>query len=403
MAKISIPGLVAKSTAGGTRYYWQPSATLKRAGWKPLPLGRDQAAAIGAAQARNAEVEAWRAGGTTPRQIQRHAARATVGALITRFRAERLPQLGANTQKVYGSALNRIDQWAGDVPAVAITRKNVRDLRDAMTRSARGKPAIGQHAAHNTLKVLRTLFEWAKSNELVETNPATDFDLATPPPRHQIWEEPEVAAFAAAAIALGYPGMAYAVDLAAWTGQREKDLISLTERQWKPMPVTNQAHLDALADAAGTVMAIELKQQKTNRWIGVPLTGAIRARTESIIAANRARALGTTTLLVNDASGLPWQQRHFIRVFGQIKAAAVDAGHTALADLQFRDLRRTCVVRLGRLGLNDAQISAITGHQLETTKRILETYMPRDSQMAASAIVATLPAIGRSAEKVKTA
>ena len=63
---------------------------------------------------------------------------------------------------------------------------------------------------------------------------------------------------------------------------------------------------------------------------------------------------------------------------------------TRLDTLQFRDLRRTCVVTLGELGLDDAGISAITGHTLATIKKILEVYMPRTEAMAARAIVARI-------------
>jgi hypothetical protein len=402
MAKITIHGLRAKPNGAGTRYYWEPSATLKKAGWKSLALGADEGAAIRAAQARNQEVAAWRDNdGPTPRQIRRFAARATVAALINRYRAERLPSLGANTQKTYGSALNRIEKWAGDTPAASITRKNVRDLRDAMMAP---KSKVGHHAAHTTLKMVRTLFEWGKKQELVDVNPAIDFDLATPAPRHQIWDDDDIAAFGDAAFELGYPSMAYAVELAAWIGQREADLIKLTERQWKEMPPLEE-HLRApLAGPDGRVMAIELRQAKTSRWIAVPIAGELRLATEAAIATNHARAIGALHLLTNDQTGLPWQQRNFIRVFAEIKDRAVDQGHAQLADLQFRDLRRTCVVRLGRRGLNDAQISAISGHQLETTKRILETYMPRDHAMAASAIIATLPSRSTApADKAKRA
>lgn len=385
MAKISIPCLVRKPTAGGDRWYWQPSATLKRAGWKPVSLGLDQAAAIRAAQARNEEVAAWRGGGHTPKQIERMAKRATLGALIKRYRTERLPALGATTVKTYGSALNRLDAWGGDTAVGALTRKNVRDLRDAMV-----KGRVGHHAAHTTLRVGRTLFSWGKDQGLVDVNPFEAFGLAAPAARFQIWEGEQLLAFCEAAMAEGYPSMAYAVELAAWTGQREGDVIRLGERQWKEVPVRDTADHAALAGDDGRVMGVELKQAKTNRWIGVPLAGWMREATEAAIAVNRQRGIGVITLVVNDLSGLPWGQRHFIRVFRQVKDRAVKDGCAELSDLQFRDLRRTCVVRLGRLGLNDAQISAISGHQLETTKRILETYMPRDNAMAASAIVATL-------------
>lgn len=61
-----------------------------------------------------------------------------------------------------------------------------------------------------------------------------------------------------------------------------------------------------------------------------------------------------------------------------------------LEGLQFRDLRRTCIVALGVLGLNDYQIASITGHKQETIKRILEVYMPRTEAAAARGVVARI-------------
>ena len=106
-------------------------------------------------------------------------------------------------------------------------------------------------------------------------------------------------------------------------------------------------------------------------------------------AISRAKGQIITPILLNDSSGRPWQQRHFIRTWRTILDHAITkTGRTAMATLQFRDLRRTCVVTLNRLGLNDAQISAISGHKLATIKRILEVYCPRDNIMAAGAIIA---------------
>ncbi|MCP4392938.1 MAG: hypothetical protein GY804_01515 [Alphaproteobacteria bacterium] len=50
------------------------------------------------------------------------------------------------------------------------------------------------------------------------------------------------------------------------------------------------------------------------------------------------------------------------------------------------DLRRTAVVRLAEAGATEAQIAAVTGHKIETTRQILETYLPRTSDMAEAAI-----------------
>ena len=43
---------------------------------------------------------------------------------------------------------------------------------------------------------------------------------------------------------------------------------------------------------------------------------------------------------------------------------------------------------LGELGLPDQWIAAITGHDLDETREILETYMPRNTAMAGAGIAA---------------
>jgi hypothetical protein len=122
-------------------------------------------------------------------------------------------------------------------------------------------------------------------------------------------------------------------------------------------------------------------------------------RVEAQVAA--AKAAGVTSLLFDARTGLPWTQpnleagqRRFIRRFAELRQAAIDARSrpsdnelaAELEQLQFRDFRRTAVVFLGELGIADHLIAAITGHTLDETKKILETYMPRTTGMAARAI-----------------
>lgn len=106
-----------------------------------------------------------------------------------------------------------------------------------------------------------------------------------------------------------------------------------------------------------------------------------------------------STILGNEKQGgKPWTQDGFIAAFGQVRARAAETarhrGDDELAELLeglwYSDLRRSCVVYLGELGLDDAAIAAITGHSLATIKSILETYMPRTEGMAARAVVARL-------------
>jgi hypothetical protein len=51
-----------------------------------------------------------------------------------------------------------------------------------------------------------------------------------------------------------------------------------------------------------------------------------------------------------------------------------------------QDRRRTALVRLAEAGCTDPDIAAITGHSLERTKQILETYLPRTPEMAHDAM-----------------
>ena len=70
MAAISIPCLVPRTNkAGVTSWYWQPSATLARAKWPPVPLGKDRAKAMQRAEEINAQVARWKAGGAPPSML----------------------------------------------------------------------------------------------------------------------------------------------------------------------------------------------------------------------------------------------------------------------------------------------------------------------------------------------
>lgn len=437
---VHIPYLVAKPMKSGrVHYYWQPSAALRRAGWTPTGLGTDRTEAEDGARALNREIEAWKQGGEAPlASIRAHVAPATLGAIIARYRAERLPLVGAgdaiaarrklaaaaprarprpgekrfaekkrlalSTQYTYSAALDRIEAWGGDMLVAAITPRRVTNYRDGLVREA------SWHTAHQTLRVGSALFKWAIGEDLAASNPFNDFELAFPPPREQIWEWENAAALTAAAGANRDPDIAFAVELAEWTGQREGDLIAMTERQWRPVLGLDPETRAALAGGAdGQVMGIFIRQAKTRRWVGIPVVGPLRARIEMRIADNRALAAETggvavTTLLRSDSTLQPWTPRNFIRRFAAARARAIadfapPAGldlEFTLDELQFRDFRRTAVVRLGELGLEPQLISAITGHKLDTVLKILETYMPRTTKMAARAIVAR---IGQAAER----
>jgi hypothetical protein len=58
-----------------------------------------------------------------------------------------------------------------------------------------------------------------------------------------------------------------------------------------------------------------------------------------------------------------------------------------LESKQARDLRRTAMVNLADAGATDIEISAISGHSIDETRKILETYIVRTAVQAKNAIL----------------
>lgn len=416
MAQIRIPCLVGKTNkAGITSWYWQPSATLTKAGWKAVALGKDATAAMVAAQKRNAEVEEWKTGGARPREIKKREKNGTFGHLLARYEKEFLDAkndrgewiIARSTARTYRTALKRLAVWAGDFPLAYITPARVKALRKAMT-APEAKGGIGQHAAHSTLKQGRQVFAFAESEDLIAkgSNPFASFGLAAPPPRDVIWSPTARETMILTAYELGMPSMALTIMLGFATGQREADYLAMTQAQYVAIPAHKMQPEDYRALAAhtpdGIVRGIRLRQNKTKAWIEIPVTGLVRWALEA--NCETARALSSTMIVLDDIRHEPGKpaatfkgaagQTRFQRDFADVREwAIVQAEYdqdTALAEelagLQFRDLRRTCVVYLGELGLDAHLIAAITGHDIDDTQRILKTYMPRTTGRAARAI-----------------
>lgn len=417
MATFKVPRLVGKTNqAGLTSWYWQPSATLRARGHAPQRLGQalgDIAPPEIVAAARALNDQADGGNGAVAAAIRRQRP-LTLAEAITRYTEAGSPSVKrpgtavrASTADAYAAKFRTLKAWGGDVALSSITSARVRVLKDNLMRPLNGH--IRHHHAHETLRVGRTLFAWLEQQGLVPKggNPFTDFGLSAPAPRDAIWWQPaREALFAAATTGEDPdPAMALAIDLAFSIGQREADLIRLQLNAYVEIPKYKvdpddwQQLAEADATGARTLMGIRVRQSKGKRWIEVPVVGDTRRRVEAQIAA--ARAAGVTTLLFDARSQRPWTmpnleagQTRFIRRFADVRAAAIAAATeaqdhelaTEIATLQFRDFRRTAVVFLGELGMADHLIAAITGHDLDDTKRILDTYMPRTSGMATKAI-----------------
>lgn len=414
MAQIRIPCLVGKpNKAGITSWYWQPSSTLAKAGWKAIALGKDMRAAIDAAEKRNAEVEAWKSGGAKPREVKKRERTGTFGHLLQRYEKEvidgKRPNgqrlIAESTARTYRTSLKKLHAWAGDFPVAYITPQRVKALKNAMMDPKHG---VGHHAAHQCLKLGRQVFSFAESEDITAkgSNPFGNFNLAAPPPREQVWSRPAREAMVLAAYECGQPSIALAIMLGFATGQREEDYLVATHNQYvvlqpHDMQPEDYRTLQAISPD-GLVRGIRIRQKKTKAWVAVPVVGNVRWAIESNIES--ARAAGATTILLDDTrrtdagstaiyhgrAGQTRFQRDFADVREWAVAIAISEGDAELAAeleaIQFRDLRRTCVVYLGELGMDAHLIAGVTGHDIDETQKILKTYMPRTTARAARAI-----------------
>jgi hypothetical protein len=391
MATIKIPNMRVRQRATGLFYSWECPPALRGQGWDVINFGTDLAAAETGCRARNAEIAAWRKGEAIIPMIRPMVKRETLAHFAAKYEREHLSHKSPNHIRNARSHLKMICALFGDLKPEDVKPHHVADWIDRMR--GRGKYSdkprqVSDVTAHNRLRTYNALQNWIR-------NPHEKF--GQPKGRKQSWEADDEAAFIAAAYDLDLPSMALAMQLAIYTSAREGDLIAFTEAQVQEMRyLTDPVVRGMLADKAGKVWGWQFTPQKSARNeiptpLHIPFEPNELADVRRAIARNRAvdRAAGRlqTYVLVNDRSGLPWQKRHFIRIWQEVLDHAITrTGRSSLDGLQWRDLRRTRVVRLKRQGFTHDRIANLTGHSKKSIDKMMEVYGPIDSNMTAALI-----------------
>lgn len=306
----------------------------------------------------------------------------------------------AATARNYRASLDLMRQRWGLRNVGAVTRSDVTELLTEMA----GK----RHMANAHVRVLRLVYNWGRRNlGLTCPNPADAPELHATPPRTAIWDEARIAAFLAAAPA----ELRLAMALMLYTVQRPSDVLAFQRGQ-----VMERAGPDGESR-----LWLVLRQQKTGEMVAVPchrnLEVMLRPRlAEMGDGAARAEAgevvdpVLSTHLLVPRRDGAQWRYRHFaavwdrtlrranwtiaratLREWGGLPPRAKRAARAKAKDglrgrlligLQRRDLRRTGMVMLALAGATIPQIAALSGHSVDQTAKIIETYIPRRGEIA---------------------
>jgi integrase len=377
MGKVKIRYFVCKHGRGGrgTYFYWQPSADLQREGWCTRRLADQLEKAIAEAQQFNRQVDEWRQG----REVLPNQAD-TLPWLIKLYRLDdRFTSLSAATKRSYDQSMITIQAWserASDPPLSTIKRKHVKLFYQAMREKTPAK-------ANAVIRVLRLLLAFAIDEGFLDDNPASRPRMKGRPPRQQRWTEEAIHTFCSAARSADRSSLQLAVLLGAWLGQRQGDILRMTWQQYDGQQVTLRQSktgvLIAVPVMADLKIILDEALQKRRKQVAEELEKTA-SKDPSIDRVDTRIAVKASAMLIAETTSKPYKVDHFRHEFRRIANAA------GLKDLQFLDLRRSAVVRLAEAGCTVPQIAAITGHQLDRTLRILETYLPRNSEMARAAI-----------------
>lgn len=384
-----VPCFRARPAAGHrTRYSWEPTAQLAKAGWPTVPIGMSDVMteyqACEKARAINAMVEDWRAGRLTEipdlllsmktikrdrRPVSKRLARpaaikGTCGYLIERYLAspEYTDDLAESTRRSYRPDIDLIRDWCADLSISSITAKDCKTLYNSL------RTKVPTRAA-KVVVIGRLLWKWGEGENLATSNPWRKV-VAKRPHRQApvIWTPETVAHFVTVADRMGEHGVGTAVLLNSWLGQRKADVLLWDRRMYRD----------------GRLSVI---QQKTRAKVELPLgmVAPLAERLRADDARAAARGICSTFLVYDPATGKPYTDGTIRDAFNEVRAAAAAGlpatddlpalpGMPEIADLDMMRLRHTAVTQLLDAGCTLQQVRAISGHSLASITQIMELY-----------------------------
>ena len=320
---------IRKNRKGGLRYYWQ------RPGFPVIRLPDDPVSRFSQAARLNAEVEA-----TGQPVVYREG---TVGWIIAQYkRGRKYKELSKKSLSIYDRWLAQYQKLWGPL-----------SFKGAMTRQVVVKfidKIDGQSSKNHAGAVLSILFQVAMYHGVVFQNLARNLDIGGSGKRDAVWTEEDIGAFLDSCTT---PEIRLAFLLMLHTAQRPGDVLKMAWGSYNGDTIT-------------------LRQEKTGLLIEVPCATELRAALD--------RTKRTGLLIVSRPNGRRVSYATWKNAFNEVRKKI------GRDDKQARDLRRTAVVKLATAGATVPEIAAVTGHSIERTTAILEHYLPRNVDMARSAV-----------------
>lgn len=260
-------------------------------------------------------------------------------------KSPKFTRLAASTRRIYERWMIALTKQAGADPITDLTPQACYEIVDGI-ESKGGKV----HCAAVLSKVAKV----GMKHGLLATNPASALELEGSNRRDEIWEPWEQEAFLSASESIP-DGIGYRRGflMLKYTAQRPGDM---RRAAWP--------HYNG--------QSIMVRQQKTGKLLEIACHAVLRAELD--------QADRISTVIVTRDDGRPFTEAQWIAGFKEIMARAGIEGKQA------RDLRRTAMVELAVIETPLANIASVSGHSIDRTTKILETYIPRNAALARTAI-----------------
>jgi len=276
--------------------------------------------------------------------------------------------LSAATQKTWGFALDRIAEKWGQTP-LAVWNDPRMVAKVVAWRDSR---AATPRAADIGVTVLRALLEFGRLRGRVIINAAANIpQLYRNGQRAEIiWTDDDIAKFTSAARDMGQNYIVDGLRLAALTGLRRADLVTLTWSQVGEFAIVKKA----LKRSAGK-----------RRHMTMPRIPALNVLLEEL--RTRKRRDGVETVLVN-SYGDPWSGDGFGGSFNRVRDAAgivqIDEDSGEKIKKHLHDVRGTfCTKLLTETDLSDREAADIMGWSPDRVATIRRVYVDQSKIVVA--------------------
>ena len=285
----------------------------------------------------------------------------SLGLLIREWRPEspEWKRMSESTKRTWGSSLNKIDERWGDTPL------NVwNDPRMAgKVVQWRDERADTPRTADFGITVLRALLKFGRLRGKVSINVAEGIPqlYRTGNRAEIIWTNEDINAFGAACKELGMLHLHDGLRLAALTGLRKADLVSLTWDEVTPEAIIKRAAKESRG------------KRRTATMPRIPELDALLDELRL-----RKRADGVTTVLVN-SFGKPWSGDGFGGSFGRVRDHAkiihIDPDSGERREKHLHDVRGTFCTKLFIAGLTDQEVAAVMAWSPSQVASIRRSYV----------------------------